>query len=310
MSGSPAAAAATAPSGRKPQAAQAAQPVDDRAADPVANDAAPTTPNTPTEAINAWLAARRAAPCIDRQALAAWRQLLAVAEAEPELWQASTLSPWQKRFGVDAKAAALMMEWRGNWLDATGPAADWLADPTWLKLDAELQTAHDLAWAPLLPDEPAKAAEPQDPVPLNGKRRSEAAPAGAGARFGQALPTVLASPTPAPVAGDTAQAAWAALIALWQPQALPKVAESDAAAKGFSVASWNALAAPAKTPQAVIARLNQAANAALALPDVKQRLQDLGVEARGSTTEQQAALLNSEIQRWGAVIQRAGIPKQ
>lgn len=91
---------------------------------------------------------------------------------------------------------------------------------------------------------------------------------------------------------------------------VPTVAGSDPAAKGFSVASWNALAAPAKTPQTVIARLNQAANAALALPDVKQRLQDLGVEARGSTTEQQAALLNSEIQRWGAVIQRAGIPKQ
>lgn len=91
---------------------------------------------------------------------------------------------------------------------------------------------------------------------------------------------------------------------------VPTVAESDPAAKGFSVASWNALAAPAKTPQTVIARLNQAANAALALPDVKQRLQDLGVGARGSTAEQQAALLNSEIQRWGAVIQRAGIPKQ
>ncbi|MGE8320771.1 MAG: tripartite tricarboxylate transporter substrate-binding protein [Comamonas sp.] len=91
---------------------------------------------------------------------------------------------------------------------------------------------------------------------------------------------------------------------------VPTVAESSAAAKGFQVASWNALAAPAGTPPAAIARLNQAAQAALAAPEVRQRLRSLGVEARGSTPEQQAALLAGEIRRWGAVIERAGIPRQ
>ena len=91
---------------------------------------------------------------------------------------------------------------------------------------------------------------------------------------------------------------------------VPTVAESDPSAKGFQVASWNALAAPAKTPPAIIAQLNQAANAALGSSDVQQRLKSMGVEARGSTPEQQAALLDSEIKRWGAVIQRAGIAKQ
>jgi tripartite-type tricarboxylate transporter receptor subunit TctC len=89
---------------------------------------------------------------------------------------------------------------------------------------------------------------------------------------------------------------------------VPTVAESGT--PGFQVASWNALAAPAKTPPDVIARLNQEARAALASPEVKKRLQNLGVEPRGSTPQEQARLLDSEIQRWSAVIQRAGIPKQ
>ncbi|WP_311223357.1 MULTISPECIES: tripartite tricarboxylate transporter substrate binding protein [unclassified Acidovorax] len=91
---------------------------------------------------------------------------------------------------------------------------------------------------------------------------------------------------------------------------VPTVAESDAAAKGFDVTSWNALAAPARTPPDVIARLNREVNAALAAPELRRQLQEWGVEARGSTPAQQAALLASEIQRWSAVIQRAGIPKQ
>jgi tripartite-type tricarboxylate transporter receptor subunit TctC len=89
---------------------------------------------------------------------------------------------------------------------------------------------------------------------------------------------------------------------------VPTVAESGT--PGFQVASWNALAAPAGTPAEVIARLNQEALAALASPEVKKRLQNLGVEPRGSTPQEQARLLESEIKRWSGVIQRAGIPKQ
>ena len=93
--------------------------------------------------------------------------------------------------------------------------------------------------------------------------------------------------------------------------AVPTVAEVDpVASKGFSVASWNALAAPSKTPAPVIVSLNKEVNAALASPEVAKRLRDLGVEARGSTPEQQGALLTSDIKRWSEVIQRAGIPRQ
>ncbi|SEB22972.1 tripartite tricarboxylate transporter substrate binding protein [Variovorax sp. YR216] len=88
----------------------------------------------------------------------------------------------------------------------------------------------------------------------------------------------------------------------------PTVAESGV--PGFNVASWNALAVPAKTPPEVVARLNKEANKALGSPDVKERLRTLGVEAAGSTPEQQAKVLKDEIKRWSDVIRQAGIPKQ
>lgn len=88
----------------------------------------------------------------------------------------------------------------------------------------------------------------------------------------------------------------------------PTVAESGA--PGFKVASWNAFAVPAKTPPAIVARLNKEVHAALAAPEIKERLRQLGVEAQGSTPKQQAELLRDEIQRWSEVIRLAGIPKQ
>lgn len=78
----------------------------------------------------------------------------------------------------------------------------------------------------------------------------------------------------------------------------------------FVASSWNALAAPAKTPKDVIARLNKEISAALNSADVKKKLADLNVEARASSPEQAAALLASETKRWGDVIVRAKIPTQ
>ena len=74
--------------------------------------------------------------------------------------------------------------------------------------------------------------------------------------------------------------------------------------------SWNALAAPAKTPAAVIARLNKDIVAAVNAPDVKSKLHALNMEAHASTPEQTAELLASETKRWGDVIVRAKIPTQ
>ena len=76
---------------------------------------------------------------------------------------------------------------------------------------------------------------------------------------------------------------------------------------GYSVDSWNALAAPAGTPAAAIERLRQAALAALAQPGVRQTLLNLGVKPQGGTPAEQAALLAQEIRHWGEVVRAAKI---
>jgi tripartite-type tricarboxylate transporter receptor subunit TctC len=79
---------------------------------------------------------------------------------------------------------------------------------------------------------------------------------------------------------------------------------------GLVAGSWNALAAPAGTPPAVIERLHLEITKALKNPDLLQRLRNLNVDARASTPAQTAALLAADIQRWSEVIERVGIPKQ
>jgi len=90
--------------------------------------------------------------------------------------------------------------------------------------------------------------------------------------------------------------------------AVPTVAQGGIA--GYEVASWNALSAPAKTPRPVIDRLNREVGTAVAAAPVRDKLAALGVEARASTPDELQKLLVSEIARWGAVIERAKIPKQ
>lgn len=75
----------------------------------------------------------------------------------------------------------------------------------------------------------------------------------------------------------------------------------------FNVSSWNALAAPAKTPKAAIDRLNQELSKILAQPEMIQRLAGFNVQAKASTPAQLAQLLDSDIKRWAEVITKAGL---
>jgi tripartite-type tricarboxylate transporter receptor subunit TctC len=84
----------------------------------------------------------------------------------------------------------------------------------------------------------------------------------------------------------------------------------EAGVPGYDVASWNALAAPAKTPRAIIERVHNALVKALAAPDVQKRYAELGVEGRASTPEQLKDFYASETRRWTQVVERAKIPKQ
>ncbi len=93
--------------------------------------------------------------------------------------------------------------------------------------------------------------------------------------------------------------------------ALPQVPTAkEAGIPSLVSASWNGLGVPAKTPAAVVERLNKEVNAALQNPAVRQKLLDLNVEPHPSTVTQAHDWLQTEIKRWGDVIQRAGIQKQ
>ena len=86
---------------------------------------------------------------------------------------------------------------------------------------------------------------------------------------------------------------------------VPTVAQAGLA--GYDVASWNALAAPAGTPPAVIEALNRAAREAVASPAVQAQLGKLGMRLQAGTPAELQALLGAEITRWGAVIKAARI---
>lgn len=91
---------------------------------------------------------------------------------------------------------------------------------------------------------------------------------------------------------------------------VPTVRESGGTLASFNVTSWNGLAVPAKTPKEVVAKLNREIQTVLANPDVKKKLSDLSLNAQGSSPEQVAELLGSEIKRWSDVIVKAKIEKQ
>jgi tripartite-type tricarboxylate transporter receptor subunit TctC len=86
---------------------------------------------------------------------------------------------------------------------------------------------------------------------------------------------------------------------------LPTVAE--AGVPGFDVAAWNALFVPAKTPPAIVEKMHIDTVTALSDPVVKAKLEQVGMVVAGSTSEELAALLQFEIEKWGAVIKDAKI---
>jgi tripartite-type tricarboxylate transporter receptor subunit TctC len=92
-------------------------------------------------------------------------------------------------------------------------------------------------------------------------------------------------------------------FSLWPT--VPTVAEQGWPA--YTVSSWNALAAPTGTPAGAIERLQRAAVQAVAQPEVRDALRDLGVRAQAGTPAEQAALLEREIRHWGEVVRAAGI---
>jgi tripartite-type tricarboxylate transporter receptor subunit TctC len=89
---------------------------------------------------------------------------------------------------------------------------------------------------------------------------------------------------------------------------VPTIAESGVT--GYEASAWNALAAPARTSKALVDRLNREVRTAVAAPDLKQRLLELGVDVRASTPAELREHVIAEMAKWKAVIERANIEKQ
>jgi 2-methylaconitate cis-trans-isomerase PrpF/tripartite-type tricarboxylate transporter receptor subunit TctC len=79
----------------------------------------------------------------------------------------------------------------------------------------------------------------------------------------------------------------------------------EAGVDGVDVQQWYGLFAPAKTPKAIVDRLNKALNQVLNDPEVIQRIEGHGADVETSTPEQFGALVKSELVKWRTVVQRA-----
>ncbi|MDI3305953.1 MAG: tripartite tricarboxylate transporter substrate binding protein [Acetobacteraceae bacterium] len=86
---------------------------------------------------------------------------------------------------------------------------------------------------------------------------------------------------------------------------LPTVAE--AGVPDYEIATWYGIWAPARTPAAILARLQGAVATAVARPEVRERLATLGADPVADTPEHFARFVRSEYDRWGKLVRDAKI---
>jgi tripartite-type tricarboxylate transporter receptor subunit TctC len=108
------------------------------------------------------------------------------------------------------------------------------------------------------------------------------------ARGGRVRPLAVTSPARSPAAPD-----------------VPTLTE--AGVPDCEISEWNALIAPAGTPPAVIARLHTEIAKIMRAEEMKAKFADLGADAIGSTPDELAAFLRSEMKKWAEVVKAANI---
>jgi len=98
-----------------------------------------------------------------------------------------------------------------------------------------------------------------------------------------------------------------AVTTLKRTPLLPDVATIDELGiKGFDATTWHGLVAPAGTPKEIISALHAATVEALKDSEVRQQLENLGVDVVGGTPEEFAAYIKSETPKWTAVVKASG----
>ncbi|HVX92209.1 MAG TPA: tripartite tricarboxylate transporter substrate binding protein [Xanthobacteraceae bacterium] len=93
--------------------------------------------------------------------------------------------------------------------------------------------------------------------------------------------------------------------------ALPDIPTlEEAGVPNFESATWNAIAAPPKTPKPIIAKLNKAVNEALKSPELQDHFKKLSLTPAGGTPEDMAELIKADTKLWGDVVRAANIQTQ
>jgi tripartite-type tricarboxylate transporter receptor subunit TctC len=85
---------------------------------------------------------------------------------------------------------------------------------------------------------------------------------------------------------------------------LPTIAESGL--PGFDISTWFGVFAPGGTPPAIVARLHEEFAKALAAPDVREKMLNLGAEPVGNTPAQFAAYIRSEAEKYARLVKASG----
>ncbi len=82
---------------------------------------------------------------------------------------------------------------------------------------------------------------------------------------------------------------------------------AEAGLPGFDLGAWQGVMVPAKTPTAIVDRLNAELMKALQSPDLRAKLAQQGTEPLGSTPAEYGAYIKSELARWARVVKESGV---
>ena len=142
-------------------------------------------------------------------------------------------------------------------------------------------------------------------IPFSG-----GAPAAAAVIAGH-TPIYIGSPIPVVQQANNGKLVALAVAGRRRASALPDVPTmSEAGYPDIEGEAWIGMFIPGGAPQEIIAALNRAGNGIIALPDIKERLETLGYLTVGSTSEEFAQRIKTDLETWSRVIKGAGITPQ
>jgi tripartite-type tricarboxylate transporter receptor subunit TctC len=82
---------------------------------------------------------------------------------------------------------------------------------------------------------------------------------------------------------------------------------SEAGVAGYELVSWQGIFVPAGTPKEIVRRLNAELVRIIAMPDIRERLDALGVDPVANSSEEFSVFQKAEIAKWAKVIKAANI---